>query len=393
MFPGSRLPPRTLGCLVAAAGLAVGGCGTLPAAGPSASQIVAAERHEDGPQPPLIDIDERVVAVERAAPAPSLVHRFPAHGVPGEPTIGVGDGVVVSIWEAAAGGLFSSAPGDQPGPGSHSVVLPEQVVGRDGAISVPFAGRIACAGRLPLEVQRAIERRLAGKAIEPQAIVSVEHSVNDTATVTGEVIKGAVVPLSLKGDRLLDLIASAGGAKTPVYETSIRLSRGAVTATIPMERLVADPAENIYAEPGDVLTVVRSPQSFTVLGAAGQNSEIPFPAARLSLIEALGRAGGLQDFRSDPAGVFLFRWESPAVVEALGVAHAAPAADGRIGVIYRLDLGNPRSYLAAQQFAVRDKDVLYIANAGAIELQKFMNIINGLTGPAVTGAVIKNATQ
>jgi polysaccharide export outer membrane protein len=53
------------------------------------------------------------------------------------------------------------------------------------------------------------------------------------------------VSLSLKGDRLLDLIAMAGGAKTPVYETSIRLSRGPVTATIPMEALVSDPAENI----------------------------------------------------------------------------------------------------------------------------------------------------
>jgi polysaccharide export outer membrane protein len=48
--------------------------------------------------------------------------------------------------------------------------LPEQAVGRDGAISVPFAGRVKVAGRLPAEVQRAIEQRLSGKAIEPQAI-------------------------------------------------------------------------------------------------------------------------------------------------------------------------------------------------------------------------------
>ena len=40
-------------------------------------------------------------------------------------------------------------------------------------ISVPFAGRIAVAGRLPLEVQRTIEQRLADKAIEPQVIVTI----------------------------------------------------------------------------------------------------------------------------------------------------------------------------------------------------------------------------
>jgi polysaccharide export outer membrane protein len=393
MLLRSRIPLRTLDYLAAVVGLAVAGCGALPTAGPTANQVIDQQARDNEARFAVVDIDQRVVATELAAPQASLHSRFPRQGAPPEPTIGVGDSVVVSIWEAASGGLFSSAPGDQVAPGSHSVALPEQVVGRDGAISVPFAGRIAVAGRLPVDVQRAIERRLAGKAIDPQAIVSVTHSVNNTATVTGEVVKGAVVPLSLKGDRLLDLVAMAGGAKTPVYETSIRLSRGAVTATIPMETLVAEPLENIYAEPGDVLTIVRAPQSFTVFGATGQNNEINFPAAKLTLVEALARAGGLQDFRSDPAGVFLFRWESPAIVQALGNTSGEPAPNSRVRVIYRLDLSNAKGYFVAEQFPVEDKDVLYVANASAIELQKFMGIINGLTGPAVTGAVIKNATQ
>src|SRR5207248_5212364 len=108
-----------------------------------------------------------------------------------------------------------------------------------------------------------------------------------TATVTGEVIAGARVPLSVKGDRLLDLIAAAGGARSPVYETFVRLSRGGITATIPMEALVSDPAENIYAQPGDVLTLVRLPQSYTVFGATGNNAQVPFTAERMTLVEAL----------------------------------------------------------------------------------------------------------
>ncbi len=73
--------------------------------------------------------------------------------------------------------------------------------------------------RLPAEVQRAIEQRLSGKAIQPQAIVTVGKSVNNVVTVTGEAIGGARVPLSLKGDRLLDLIAAVGGSHAPVFET------------------------------------------------------------------------------------------------------------------------------------------------------------------------------
>ena len=81
-----------------------------------------------------------------------------------------------------------------------------------------------------------------------------------------------------------------------------------------MESLVADPAENIYAHPGDVLTLVRLPQSFTAFGATGANAQIPFPSERMTLVEALAKAGGLQDLRSDPEGVFLFRFEPPRIV-------------------------------------------------------------------------------
>ena len=96
-------------------------------------------------------------------------------------------------------------------------------------------------------MQREIEERLAGKAIEPQVIVTVDKSVCRLATVSGEVVSGARVPLSVGGDRLLDLIAAAGGAKAPIYETFVRLSRDGVTVTMPMSRLVSNPAENIYA--------------------------------------------------------------------------------------------------------------------------------------------------
>ena len=194
-------------------------------------------------------------------------------------------------------------------------MLPDQVVTPDGAISVPFAGRVRAAGRTPLQVQEKIQQSLAEKAIEPQAIVTISKTVTNTATVSGEVVSGARVPLSVGGDHLLDVIAAAGGAKAPVYETFVRLSRGGVTATIPMDQLVSDPAENIYAWPGDVLTLVEVPETFSVFGATTQNTEVPFGAEKISLDEALAKAGGLQDLRADPQGIFLFRFEPSRVVE------------------------------------------------------------------------------
>src|SRR6266852_6727162 len=321
----------------------IAGCSALPTAGPTASDVKRQEVRDNKTRFNLVDIDDNVVAAVLAEPRESLHARFKKYGLPPQPKIGIGESVVVSVWEAAGGGLFSTSPTEHVSTGSRSVTIPEQTVGRDGNISVPFGGRVPVAGRLPVEVQRTIEGRLAEKAIEPQVIVTVTKSLTNSATVTGEVVSGARVPLSLKGDRLLDLIAVVGGAKSPVYETFVRVLRYGVTATIPMAALVAGPAENIYAHPGDVLTLVRLPQSFTAFGATGANAQIPFTSEKMTLVEALGKAGGLQDLRSDPAGVFLFRYEPPKVGGALGRPQLRTGLDGASPVVYRLDLRAGRS--------------------------------------------------
>ena len=373
------------------AGVIVAGCSALPTAGPTASDVKSQEVKDNLARFDLVDIDDNVVAALLALPSESFHVRFKKYGRPPQPKIGIGDSLVISIWEAAGGGLFGTSPTDHVSAGSRSVTIPEQVVGRDGGISVPFADRVPAAGRLPVEVQKAIEQRLAEKAIEPQVIVTVTKSLSNSVTVAGEVVSGARVPLSLKGDRLLDLIAAAGGARAPVYETFVRLSRDGITATIPMEALVSDPAENIYAYAGDVLTLVRLPQSFTAFGATGVNTQVNFTAERMTLVEALAKAGGLQDLRSDPGGVFLFRFEPPGIVNALGRPQLHTGPDGSSPVVYRLDLSDAKSYFLAQRFAMHDKDIIYVANADLNELQKFFTLLNTLTGPVITGIVVKNA--
>ena len=382
---------KALAVIGVLASVIVAGCSALPTAGPTASDVKSQEVKDNLTRFDLVNINDNVVAALLALPAESFHVRFKKYGRPPQPKIGIGDGVVISIWEAAGGGLFGTSPTDHVSAGSRSVTIPEQAVGRDGGVSVPFADRVPAAGRLPTEVQKTIEQRLAEKAIEPQVIVIVTKSLSNSVTVAGEVVSGARVPLSLKGDRLLDLIAAAGGARAPVYETFVRLSRDGVTATIPMEALVSDPAENIYAYPGDVLTLVRLPQSFTAFGATGSNTQVNFTAERMTLVEALAKAGGLQDQRSDPAGIFLFRFEPPGIVNALGRPQLQTGPDGSSPVVYQLDLSDAKSYFLAQRFAMHDKDIIYVANADLNELQKFFSLLNTLTGPIITGIVVKSS--
>ena len=210
--------------------------------------------------------------------------------------------------------------------------------------------------------------------------------------MTGEAVSGARVPLSPGGDRLLQVIAAAGGASAPVHEVFVRLSRGGVTATVPMTKLVSDPAEDIFARPGDVLTLVRIPQTFTVFGATGRNDEVAFDAENISLSEALGKSKGLRDDLADPTGAFLFRYEPNSIVRALDQPVATRSLDGSSPVAYRFDLKDGNSYFLARQFPVRDKDLIFVADAGAVQVQKLFTLLSTITGPIVTGLLVCRQT-
>jgi polysaccharide export outer membrane protein len=114
------------------------------------------------------------------------------------------------------------------------------------------------------------------------------------------------------------------------------------------------------------------------LGASGNSAEIPFESTGLTLAQALGRIGGLRDDRANARGVFVFRLETPAAVDPSIAATARRTPDGRIPVIYRVDLNDPSSFFVAQSFPIRDKDVLYVSSAPLSDLQKFVGMVSSM---------------
>ena len=375
------LPPAAL--------LVLAGCSGIPNSGPSADDVAQqagtsiAQRYE------IVDIDFFTVDVLRHKGADSFLSHFGDYRPSVEPRIGVGDSVSVTIWEAASGGLFSgSIAADRFTTGSKSATIPDQVVGRDGAISVPYAGRIRVAGRTTQDVQTIVEHALEGKAIQPQVLINVTRSVSNTVTVTGEVANGARVPLSVKGDRVMDVIAAAGGIRAPVNETYVQLSRGPITARVAMTRVTSDPRENIYLRANDVLTLIRDPQTFIAYGATGRNAEIPFDAEGISLSQALAKAGGLLDSRADPGGVFIFRFEPESVARALRPESPLNAPGQLTPIVYRLNLHDANSLFVAQSFRVLSRDLLYVSNAPITDVEKALGILSAALAPTVTAATV-----
>jgi polysaccharide export outer membrane protein len=209
------------------------------------------------------------------------------------------------------------------------------------------------------------------------------RNASSTVTVVGEVGNSVKLPLTPSGERLLDALAAAGGVRQPVNKMTVQITRGSSFYSMPLQTVIRDPRQNVSLQAGDVVTAIAQSLSFTALGSTNRNEEISFEAQGISLAQALARAGGLNDTRSDARGVFIFRFE-PA--DALDWPHqpVATTPEGLVPVVYNVDLRNPSSFFVIQSFAINDRDVLYVSNAGATELQKFLNLVLSFAYPALT---------
>ena len=356
----------------------------LPSSGPSREQVQQTPDTLSGSGIQIVDVTDAVARRLLASQKQSLFSEtFSASAQPSY-VIGAGDVIEVSVWEAPPAALFGSGTLDpRSGPATTRVTaLPEQMVNNDGRINVPFAGQITAAGRNPQQIETDIVQRLKGKANQPQVLVRVIRNNTANVTVVGEVSTSTRMPLTARGERLLDALAAAGGTKQPVNKMMLQITRGNQVQALPLDTIIRDPRQNIVLQPGDVVTSLFQPLSFTVLGATGKNEELNFEAQGISLAQALARSGGLKDERADAQGVFIFRLESPAAMELNGKT-VITTPEGKIPVIYRVNLKDPATFFVAQSFPVQNKDVLYVSNAPAAELQKFLNIVVSAIYPVI----------
>lgn len=394
VFSGSRMMKKHLylwGCVTTV--LALSGCGTypgwLPTSGPSRERI---EQKPQTGQIEGIDVVDVNDALARKLADSKRLGRFSttfAGRASNSYVIGSGDVIEVTIWEAPPALLFSAMPPvplSSAGPSASSgVTLPTQMVASDGTISIPFAGRVEVNGHTTEEIEASIVRHLKDKANQPQVLVTVTKNNASNVTVVGEVNNSAMMPLTPKGEKLLDALAYAGGVKQTISHMAVQLSRGNLTAVMPLDSVIRDPKQNVVLEPGDVVTALYQPQTFSILGATGKNAEIPFEAQGISLAQALARSGGLNDNRADARGVFVFRFENAKLVDN-NDSKVIPSANGTVPVVYEIDLRDPAAFFVTQNFPIENHDLIYVSNSPGAEFRKFLSYIAMVADPAVSFA-------
>lgn len=297
-------------------------------------------------------------------------------------TVASGDTLNVFIWEAAPAMLFASAAETAANTSTSMVELPPQMVNSDGNILVPFIGQIHVAGLPPTQVAALIQNDLQGRANQPQVLVQIATNKAQAVTVVGAVKNSMEVPIVPGGVRLLDVLAEAGGVVGPVGQVAIQLSRDGQDDTLPLQTILGNPSENVYLQPGDVVTALNQPLKVTVLGATGSSKVIDFNKGSASLVEILGQAGGLQDNAANPAGVFVFRFINPKAL-----AWPTPPTrlvNGEVPTIFAFNLRDPATFFAAQAFQMRNQDLVYVSEAPVMGLQKMLNVVAGIAYPFST---------
>lgn len=389
---GNRL--RTpLGALAAA--MLLSGCTVMSAAGPSSRAVNRVEgQNFDNAGIRVVDITDalarQMIAQQRASLFSEVFAEPPRNNI----LIGEGDLIDIAIWEAPPATLFGAINNDLLSGGSTSLArqtaLPGQVVDGAGQVVIPFVGSVQAAGRTPQQIAAEIVRRLRGKAHQPQAIVKLADNAATNVTVVGDVTKNLRMPLTSKRERLLDALAAAGGSKQPVGKTTLQVTRGNIVETLPLDTIIKDPRQNITLQANDIVTALYQPYSFTALGAIGRNSEIDFEGTGLTLAQALGRIGGLDDNKANAQGVFVFRLEDKSALGMVDDTKVRTTPDGKVPVIFRVNLRNPETFFIAQSFLIKNKDVIYISNAPLADLQKFVNIVASLVYPVIS---VQNATR
>lgn len=365
------------------------GCSIMPSSGPQDVSIRMGDT-VSGPEFGLVKLTSSVTNILKEYGPGALAASFPDNRVPPKIKFGIGDVVAVTIFEAAAGGLFIPAEaGVRPG---NFVALPNQNVDTEGKITVPYAGAVQAAGRTPAEVQQDIVKAIGNRAIEPQVVVSLADQRTSLITVLGEVNTPTRLQALSAGEHVLDAITRAGGPKGQGYETWVTLERKGRRATVPFGALVYQPANNVWVHPGDTIYVYREPQVFLAFGAAGQQGQFPFDMWKINMAQAMAKAGGLLDAQAEPSGVFVYRREPRELAERLGV-DCSKFVGPLVPVIYNVDFRDPAGYFLATQFEMRDKDVLFAANAGTYDSAKVMQYIRVVIATANDATVAANNTQ
>lgn len=286
-----------------------------------------------------------------------------------------GDTLLVTVWDHPE--LTAPAGTQQSAASNGRLVYP------DGTMFYPYVGTLKVQGMTIEELRRTLTSRLAKYLRDPQVDVGVTGNGGQV------VLEGAFNNTAPQGVSTVPLTVSkavgAGGINVEQADLSgLTLIRDGRRYNIDLDRLNRqEGASDIYLKPGDRLYLpFNDRKQVYVLGEVQRPQALTFKTSDMSLTQALGRAGGLNQVTSNGDAVY--------VIRGIDASQLASQTSGNAATIYHLRAKSPAAFALASSFSVRAGDVVFVGPAGITRWNRFLSQLLPLSGIINSAANAQN---
>lgn len=251
----------------------------------------------------------------------------------------------------------------------------------DGTMFYPYVGRLRVAGKTLEEVRRLLTSRLSNVITDPQVEVNVAAYRSQKVYVTGAVEAPGTLPITIEPLTVLDAISQSGGATPQADWHGMTLVRDGRQNQISLYELLrqGNQSGNRLLRDGDLLHVPTADHhNVVVLGQVNRPGAIPLGNERIHLTDALARAGGVNESRAEPSGIFVVRGHE--------------SGSQKLATVYQLDISDATRLMLGTRFPLQAQDVVYVTSA---PLARWNNVISlllpSLTLPGDIGSSVDDA--
>ncbi|SOE46541.1 polysaccharide export outer membrane protein [Fibrobacter sp. UWT3] len=241
-----------------------------------------------------------------------------------------------------------------------------QRVTTDGTLFYPYAGVIQAAGLTAQELRTEITKRLSDKILnDPQVDVRVTGYNSLKAFVSGAVNKPGYIAFNELPMTIPAAIAGVGGFAEEADPAGMQLRRGdkvyninyldAFKANLPLDKILLKPDDQIFIP---ALTETQKENRVYVMGEVARTGAVNVNQGKLSLVEALASAGGLNTGSASARLIYVIRNTSDKQID-----------------VYHLNAKNAMALAMAERFNLNARDVVYVDASDLATWNRIMNLI------------------
>ena len=241
-----------------------------------------------------------------------------------------------------------------------------QRVTTDGTLFYPYAGVIQAAGLTAQELRTEITKRLSDKILnDPQVDVRVTGYNSLKAFVSGAVNKPGYIAFNELPMTIPAAIASVGGFAEEADPAGMQLRRGdkvyninyleAFRANLPLDRILLKPDDQIFIP---ALSETQKENRVYVMGEVARTGAVNVNRGKLSLVEALTAAGGINANSASSKLIYVIRNTSENQID-----------------VYHLNAKNAMALAMAERFNLNSRDVVYVDASDLATWNRIMSLI------------------